>query len=263
MTLEYTSIPFGKNIADDDLFQYSQLQELSRLLVLTAEHRSILLATGQSGVGKTTAIRAAIGLLPTNKYSVIYLGQDQHGCNLMRRFASRLGLQPKRYRQHVIMQIDQFLSDNLMEKGKTPLVVVDEAHLLDDATLEDLRLMTNANFDKTSPVAMVLLGQLPLRAKLKSAGLEALSQRLRFRYALEGFTEDETAAYIKHHLALAGLPSDLFSPDAIRQIFLASRGIPREINNCAIAGFLKAQTDGLPCIDIKVMRKVLAQRDLN
>ncbi len=102
--------------------------------------------------------------------------------------------------------------------------------MLDYTTLEDLRLLTNADFDRTSPFALILLGQLPLRSRLKAPGFEALSQRLRFRYALEGFTQDETAAYIKHHLHLAELPEDIFTPEAVKLIFLSSRGILREIN---------------------------------
>jgi type II secretory pathway predicted ATPase ExeA len=161
------------------------------------------------------------------------------------------------------MQIAQHLSDNLIEQGKTPVVIVDECHLLDDSTLEDLRLLTNADFDRLSPLALILLGQLPIRARLKAPGLEAICQRLRFRYALEGFSEEETAAYIKHHLRLVGLNEDLFTKEAVKQIFLASAGLPREINNYCTMAVLKAQSASLSSIDAKLIRQVLDQRELN
>ena len=84
---------------------------------------------------------------------------------------------------------------------------------------KDLRLLTNSDFDRSTPLCLILLGQLPLRTRLKAPGFEALSQRLRFRYALEGFTQDETTAYVKHHLNLVGLPADLFSAEALNWSF--------------------------------------------
>lgn len=261
--LDVTKLPFGKGIAPDAVFTYCQFEELKRLLRVAIEHKSAVLITGESGVGKTTTVSAVVCELPTNKYSVVYLGQDQDGSNLIRRLAAGLGLQPKRFRTHAWMQIGQLLSDNLVEQGKTPVVVIDEAHLLDDATLEDLRLLTNADFDRASPLVLILLGQLPLRTRLKSPGLEALNQRLRFRYALEGFTEEETAAYVRHSLRSAHLPEDLFSVEAVKAIFLASRGIPREINNICTLALLKALALGISKIDVKFIRQILDQKELN
>jgi type II secretory pathway predicted ATPase ExeA len=262
-TPQLKKLPFGKGVAPDELFTYCQFEELKQLLILAIEQRSMILITGEAGVGKTTAVHAVVSELPANKYSPVYLGQDRDGTNVIRRLAAGLGLQPRRFRAHAWMQVGQQLSDNYTEQGKTPVVVVDEAHLLDDSTLEDLRLLTNTDFDRASPLVLILLGQLPLRARLKSPAFEALSQRLRFRYALEGFTEEETASYIKHCLRLVDAPEDLFTAEAIKQIFLASRGILREINNYATQAVLKAQAASLTEIDAKVIRQVLDQRELS
>jgi type II secretory pathway predicted ATPase ExeA len=261
--INITKLPFSKNLAPEDIFSYPQLEEIKHLVRLAIDQKSPLLLSGEAGVGKTTAIYAATHDLPTNRYSVLYLGQDREGSNLIRRLAIGLGLQPKMFRNHTLMQIGQLLSDNLAEQGKFPVVVVDEAHVLDDATLEDLRLLTNADFDRTAPIVLILMGQLPLRTRLKAPYFEALSQRLRFRFALEGFTEEETAAYIRHHLHLAELPEDLFSNEAVKAIFLASRGISREINNYCTAALLAAHSSAATKIDTKLMRQVLDQRELN
>jgi type II secretory pathway predicted ATPase ExeA len=261
--IDLTKLPFGRGLATDQIFSYPQLEELKRLVRLSIENKTPFLLSGEAGVGKTTAIHAALCDLPTNRYSVIYLGQDQNGSNMTRRLAIALGLQPKNSRKNTWMQISQFLEDNLLEQGKVPIVVVDEAHLLEDPTLEDFRLLTNADFDRTSPLALILMGQLPLRTRLKSPVFEALSQRLRLRYALEGFTEEETIAYIKHHLRLVDAPEDLFSAEAMKLLFFGSRGIPREINNHATLALLKAQSIKASKIDAKLIRHVLDQRELN
>ncbi len=123
--IQFAKLPFGRGLAQEELFSYSQLEELKRLVQVALEQKSPLLLSGESGIGKTTAIHAALCDLPTNKYSVIYLGQDQDGSNLTRRLATALGLQPRNSRSHTWMQISQLLMDNLVEQGKTPIIVID------------------------------------------------------------------------------------------------------------------------------------------
>jgi type II secretory pathway predicted ATPase ExeA len=260
---EQGPMPFSQSLSSDELFSYSQLTELHQLLRLTIAQKAMMLATGEAGVGKTTAVRAITDQLPTNKYLIAYLGQDQEGTSIWRRLAASLGLRPSMSRAHTRLSISQYLNDNLLEQGKDVVLVVDEAHLLDRATLEDIRLLTNADFDRTSAVTIILLGQLSLRGRVKTAGYEALNQRLRHRYALEGFTEEETAGYIKHRLNASGWNQEFFAPEAVRQIFLASQGIPREINNYCLAALLKAQNKGLNRVDGKLIKQVLDQRELN
>lgn len=256
-------MPFCKSLSCDELFTYSQLNELRRLLKLTIDQRSMMIVTGEAGVGKSTAVGATTDQLPTNKYLVTYLGQDQEGAGIWRRLAGCLGLRSSISRAHTRLSISQHLNDNIMEKGKEVVLVVDEAHLLDRTTLDDIRLLTNTDFDRTPALTLILLGQLSLRARVKTAGFEALNQRLRYRYALEGFSEEETTAYIRHRLQLAGWNQELFTPEAARQIFLASQGIPREINNYCLSALLKAQDQGLNRVDAKLIKQVLDQRELN
>jgi type II secretory pathway predicted ATPase ExeA len=259
----FRTTPFAKTFPDDGVFSYSQYEELKKLLKRTTEERSLLLLTGQAGVGKTTALRAFTNELPTNKYQIIYVGQDQEGINLSRRLASSLGIPPQRSKAHTWLLISQYLSDNLREQGKEVVLVVDEAHLLENTTLQDIRLLTNADFDRTSPIILFMVGQLSLRTRLKMAGQEALNQRLRFRYALEGLTEEETGDYIRHRIHIAGGDDDIFTDDGLRSIFLASQGIPREINNLCTVALMQAESLGVQRVDGKLIRQVVDQREAN
>jgi type II secretory pathway predicted ATPase ExeA len=256
-------MPFSKSLSSDELFAYSQLNELHQLLSLTIDQKAMMIVTGEAGVGKSTAVGATTDQLPTNKYIVSYLGQDQEASSIWRRLASSLGLRPSFSRAHTRLSISQYLNDNLLEKNKDFVLIVDEAHLLDLPTLEDIRLLSNTDFDRTSALTIILVGQLSLRGRVKTAGFEAINQRLRYRYALEGFTEEETAAYIKHRLQLSGWDQEFFAPEAVRRIFLASQGIPREINNYCLSALLKAQNQGLNRVDAKLIKQVLDQRELN
>jgi type II secretory pathway predicted ATPase ExeA len=262
-TPTFQTAPFAKNFPDDGVFSYSQYEELKKLLKRATDERSLLLLTGQAGVGKTTAVRSFTSELPTNRFQIVYVGQDQEGINLSRRLASSLGIGPQRSKAHTWLLISQYLSDNFREQGKEVIIVVDEAHLLENHTLQEIRLLTNAEFDKTSPVTLFMIGQLSLRTRLKMAGQEALNQRLRFRYALEGLTEEETSDYIIHRLRIGGSNEDIFTEEALRFIFLSSQGIPREINNICTVAMMQAEALGVNQIDGKLIRQVVDQREAN
>ena len=174
-----------------------------------------------------------------------------------------MGIAPQRSKAHTWLLISQYLADNFREQGKEVIIVVDEAHLLENHTLQEIRLLTNAEFDKVSPFTLFMIGQLSLRTRLKMAGQEALNQRLRFRYALEGLTEEETSDYIRHRLRIGGMNEDVFTEDALRSIFLAFQGIPREINNICTVAMMQAEALGVNQIDGKLIRQVVDQREAN
>ncbi|MBZ0185083.1 MAG: AAA family ATPase [Candidatus Obscuribacterales bacterium] len=248
--------PFGKGTGAEQFFKHNQLEELQTIVSASINQKVLAAITGPPGVGKTTAARSVTDALPGHKYSVVYLGQDQNGTNLLRRLADSLGIQPRRYRTQLAMQISQWLLDNLSGGGKDVVLVVDEAHLLEDATLEELRLMTNADYDRQSPITLILLGQPALRHRLKSATFEALSQRLRYRYCLEGLDQDETIRYIQLRLAAAGVADDLFSQDALLLVFQLSEGVLRRINNLCSLALLKAKSQKRTIIDAAFIKEI-------
>jgi ABC-type branched-subunit amino acid transport system ATPase component len=59
----------------DDVFSYSQFEELKEILKLAVQEKSMALITGQAGVGKTTATAAFVKELPANKYAINFCTQ--------------------------------------------------------------------------------------------------------------------------------------------------------------------------------------------
>ena len=135
------------------------------------------------------------------------------------------------------------------ERGKRVVLICDEAHLLTAAQLEELRFLTNSDMDAHSPFACLLLGQPTLRRRMRMGAYAALDQRIALRYGLEGMELAETAAYLKHHLALAGRSDPLFSDDAVALIHQTSRGLPRAVNNLAIQSLVAAFADNKGIVD--------------
>jgi len=253
--------PFSKDIPADKIYRYPQLEQLFANLAATIEDSSMALITGRAGTGKTTAVRAYLELLPSARHKVIYLGQDQRGNGLMNRLSSALGLRTNCMPGKRLLQITNRLETESMQRRL--VLVVDEAHVLDQPVLEDIRFLTNQEMDRRSPVTVLMLGQHWLRNILKKQGYEALYQRLRLRFSLEGLTEEETAEYIKYHLSLVGCQKTLFEPKAVAQIFSASDGILREINNLAFECLMKAAFQGRRTVDERLVARVVNERELS
>ena len=136
--------------------------------------------------------------------------------------------------------------------------MVDEAHLLDADQLEELRLLTGSEMDSRS-FACLLVGQPTLRRRIKLGAFAALDQRIGLRYAMPGMDPAETAAYIGHHLKLAGRADTLFSDDAVALIHQVSRGLPRAVNNLAVQSLVAAFADNKAIVDESSARAAVTE----
>ncbi len=159
-------IPFDKDIDVKSLFRYMQIEELHQKLELAIESQTGLLVTGQAGTGKTTAVRVYLDELPPTKYRVIYLGNDQTGKSMFARLAAEFGMKLNLSTSRMI-QLSQYIKRHIVGSNKQLVLVIDEAHLLEWRTLEDIRLLTNSEMDRKSAATLVLLGQLWLEAPKK------------------------------------------------------------------------------------------------
>lgn len=253
--------PFSKRIGSQEVFLHQQIRELQAIVRTAIAQRSIALIIGPPGVGKTTGVRSVTEELPVNRYAVVYLGQDQNGGNLISRFSEALGLANKGFRARLVLKLSQWLSDNLKDGGKDIILVVDEAHLIDDQTLEDLRLLSNADYDRQSPFTLLMIAQPWLRARLKSPFFEPLNQRIRYRYSLEGMSKEDAFSYIRCRLSAAGV-SELFTDEALVLIFSYCEGIPRKIHNLCSLLLFKARVADLNEIDAALVKQIADSLDI-
>jgi type II secretory pathway predicted ATPase ExeA len=113
--------------------------------------------------------------------------------------------------------------------------------------------------DQTAPFCLLLLGQPTLRRMLRQGTFTALDQRIAVRYAIGGLDMQETHSYVQHHLALAGRSDTLFSDDAIGLIHDTSRGLPRLINNLAVAALIAAFAAKKAIVDESAARSAVAE----
>ncbi len=237
----FTTMPFGRSLAPGMLHRHAAHAEAVARIGWCVTERALGVITGEVGAGKTVAVRAALASLDTSRHTLIYLGNPAvGGRGLYGGIVTALGGVPRFHKAALIPQTADLLAAEDHERGRTVVLVLDEAHLLTADQLEELRLLTNADMDSHSPFACLLIGQPTLRRRIKLGTFAALDQRIALRYAMTGMSTQETAGYVTHHLRLAGRSDTLFSDDALALIHQVSRGLPRAVNNLAVQALVAA-----------------------
>ena len=218
------------------------------------------MVSGECGAGKTVAARAAVAGLDASRHTVLYLGTPGVGLRgIYGLIITALGGTPRFHHAALIPQAQEMLAAETAERGKHVVLIIDEAHLLDAESLEGIRCLSNMGMDQTAPFCLLLLGQPTLRRKLRQGTFTALDQRIAVRYAINGLSATETQSYVEHHLALAGRSDTLFSDDAVALIHDTSRGLPRLINNLAVASLIAAFASKKGIVDASAARAAVAE----
>ncbi|MDR2453746.1 MAG: AAA family ATPase [Bifidobacteriaceae bacterium] len=245
-----SSMPFGKALPVEALSRHRSFQEATARVAWAVAQRQVAVLTGEVGSGKTVAVRAALAGLEPARHLPVYVPDPTVTIRgVHTRITTALGGEPKYAGGDLAAQAAALLAGELDERGRLPVVVIDEAHLLSNRELESLRMLTNCDMDSASTFALVLVGQPTLRRRLRLAVLAALDQRVGVRYQMGPMCPEETAGYVRAHLARAGRDQPLFADDAIAEIHQASRGWPRAVNNLAVAAMVAAYAAGKAIVD--------------
>jgi type II secretory pathway predicted ATPase ExeA len=256
----FTRTPFGRNLAPSMLHRHTSHGEAVARIGWCVLERRIGVITGEVGAGKTVAIRAALAGLDPTRHTIIYLPNPTVGVRgIHHQIVATLGGQPLIHHATLVPQTADALASEQAERGRTPVLVIDEAHLLSHSQLESIRMLTNHDMDSASPFACLLVGQPTLRRRMKLGALAALDQRIGLRYAMPPMTGEETSSYIRHHLGLAGRSDTLFSDDAITLIHQTSRGYPRAINNLALQALVAAFAQDKAIVDESSARTAVTE----
>src|SRR3954468_20406721 len=144
--------------------------------------RGLGVVTGEGGAGKHAAVRPALAALDSSRHTIIYLGNPTvGGRGLYGCIVTALGGIPRFHKAALLPPTMNLLAAEEHERGRTTILVLDEAHLLDADQLEELRLLTNSEMDSHSPFPCLLLGQPTLRRRIKLGTFAALDQRITLR----------------------------------------------------------------------------------
>jgi type II secretory pathway predicted ATPase ExeA len=164
----FTKTPFGKSIPAKNLFARQAQDEAVARIRFCISEAALGVITGEVGIGKTVAVRAATDGLDPTSHLVVYIANPAFGTRgLYLAIVSALGGQPRFSKAELMAQAQTLLAAEEHERHRRVVLIVDEAHLLSPVQLEELRLLTNADMDSRTPFAMLLVGQPTLARQLR------------------------------------------------------------------------------------------------
>jgi general secretion pathway protein A len=225
-----------------------------------------VLLTGEIGAGKTTVCRCLLEQIP-KRCNVAYIFNPKlTAMELLKTVCEEFHVPVDPHEPGKVLTAKDYLdpfNKFLIEThavGLNNVLIIDEAQNLSADVLEQLRLLTNLETNERKLLQIVLIGQPELRSMLRRPELEQVAQRVIARYHLDALSEDETAQYLRHRLAVAGLTSAMpFSQRAMLEIHHAARGVPRRINLLADRALLGAYAESVPRVDKRIVEKAAVE----
>jgi len=253
-----TKTPFSRTIPTDKLYRGNDFDELIERLKWAAERQLFALMTGDSGTGKTSALRRFRDELNSSKYRVLYTSDsNMTPRTFYKSILEQLGFEARYIRSEAKRQLHREIEIMKGVHGLLPIAIIDEAHLLDREMLEEIRFLLNYKMDSQSPMALILSGEQNLRDKLKLQSYAAIRQRIDVQVAVGHMDRHQTGEYIKSHLVYAGCDKDIFSDAAIDEIFKYASGIPRMINKACISSLIYGAQNRKTIIDDRMVALVI------
>lgn len=223
-------------------------------------HAGFIVITGEIGSGKTTLLQTVLRGLDSQTTVGRIVNTMLEPRELLETIMIDFGLDPSgRSKPVMLRDLAQYLVDQRLA-GRLILLVIDEAQNLSLAALEELRMLSNLETEKSKLLEIVLVGQPNLRDKLAAPELEQLRQRITVSYHLNPLDAEETAKYINHRLRRASTGAPLEFPREVTAIIHSrSRGIPRIINVICDATLVFGYAEERRQIDPALMTDVLIE----
>ena len=255
---EMSSSPFARDIPTNELYDASIYQEVQSRLEYAADKQLFAILTADVGCGKTTAIRRFTDLLDKSKYTLLYVVDSKLTPRwFYKGLLEQLGVEAKFYRGDAKRQLHKELEVIRGVHRKKVVCIVDEAHLLDKETLEEIRFILNYQMDSMSPMALILAGQNELWDKLKLQKYSAIRQRLDIKCELPQLDRSQVGEYVKRHMDYTGCSHEVFTEKAIDEIYRYSAGSPRAVNKLCIHCLLYAAQRARKLIDDHMVKDVI------
>jgi general secretion pathway protein A len=225
-----------------------------------ADNAGFILVTGEIGVGKTTILRSMIKKIPQDVKLARINNTKVTSEQLISMINEEYGIDTKGDdKTRMLSKLTDFLISQYAAGGRS-MIIIDEAQNLSPDLLEEIRLLSNLETDKSKLLQIILVGQPELNVTLSSPGLEQLRQRISINTHISPLTLEETESYIRHRLKIAGNEEGVtFKPGVVETIYDFSKGVPRLINIICDFTLLAAFVDNTTTINAGLMKEIIRE----
>lgn len=231
---------------------------------LLHEASGFSLLVGEPGTGKTTLINALVAQHRESVHTVFVRSSRLCFDEIVSLVLQRLGCQSVPNTGLGLLRALE-LAIAALHPGERVVVIVDEAQSLDDARMEDLRLLSNCDSNQPRRLHFILVGQPELLTRLETPALRNLNQRIGARAKLVALNRNEAWDYVDYRLKQRGGSAErIFNRRALRRLIASSGGILRQINLLSTAAVECAHAQNERVVTPACARAAVAEyRNLN
>ncbi len=251
---------------DPDFFYLTPIHKraLAYLIYGLENKKGFITVSGEVGAGKTTLIHTMLRKVDGNTIISRVNNTQVDEVQLLRMILRDFGVSKKfQLKEDILDALNDFLLRQYA-RGKNVLLIIDEAQNLSIKALEEIRLISNLETEKEKLIQIILVGQPELRDTLGLPELRQLKQRITVSYHLGHLGHEDVGNYIEHRLSVAGYHGDdIFSKDAVSEIFNVSGGTPRLINLICDAALLSGYVENKKFLDRELILQVISDLDLD
>ncbi len=250
--------PFSKDLPADLMWMDGGRQEaLARLTTTTTYHQHALVL-GESGIGKTCVIRALEEELSPVHFRLTYVAHVTLAPrDFYRQLCYALTLEPKATPAAMFEAIQRECVNTASEHRAHAVVVLDEAHLMPDATLGHLHLLANFQRDSEPLLSLVMVGLPELHDRLRLGLHRSLLTRIHTKIELAPGDPATTTGYVRKRMGDAGAKGEVFTADGLATLHELTGGLLRSVDVLALAALRLGAATGARLVDREVVRKAL------
>jgi len=247
--------PFGSQLKLSDIHPLPGLKGFVERFTYAVRNRLVTVVTGDVGSGKSTSLRYAVSTLHPSECRILpVIATSGSRLELYRQLCMALGAASRSFSSaHLTATIRACLQD-ILAKHQTPVLVIDEAHLLRLDVFTQLHTLAQYGFDSESLLPIVFSGQMHLIDKLLYHTCRPLASRVMGKTLLQGLKRADMEAYLAHHLAIAGVSERLFSDEAITALHQGSGGLLRRAKHMARASLMAAAAENCHIVSAEHVR---------
>jgi general secretion pathway protein A len=236
---------------------------LARLRYGILENKGFILLTGDVGTGKTIFLQQLRKTLPTNVKVAVIRNPGIETLDIYRILSADFEIADRfEGKADFLIQFKRFLIDVDAAQQKL-LIIVEEAHRFSCERLDDIRVLSNFDCDNRGLINIFLIGQGEFNRRLMDRRNRGVRQRIAVSYHVSPLDEQDTRGFIRHRLRVAGSEKDLFTPEALREIYRFTRGTPRLINVVCDRSLATGCVNELKQIGAETIRQCAAELDVS
>ncbi|QJR16390.1 ExeA family protein [Usitatibacter palustris] len=218
---------------------------LEALLYAITAGEGLVKVTGEVGSGKTMLCRVLMERLPATVETIYLAVPSLSRDEMLAAIAGDLGIDTTGANTTKLVRSLQEKLIEMHANGKQVVALIDEAHAMPLATLEEIRLLSNLETNKEKLLQVVLFGQPELDEHLSLPNMRQLKERITHAFTLGPLPPTDVKDYLGFRLRAAGYHGpDLFGQEALSIITEASEGLTRRINIYADKTLLAAFAAG-------------------